>query len=166
MTSIILIGMPGAGKSTVGVLLAKRLALGFVDTDVRLQEIEGKTLQAIVDAEGYEVLRQVEERVLCGLEVCGSVIATGGSAVYSDQAMAHLKRLGRVVYLQVSLPGILARVTNLATRGLARRPGQTLEDLFHERAALYRHYADIELACDGLTAEETVDAISAALGRS
>lgn len=163
MRSIVLIGMPGAGKSTVGVLLAKRLALGFIDTDLLIQEIEGKTLQDIVDGEGYEVLRDVEEKVLCALEARHAVIATGGSAVYSERAMAHLRQLGDLVYLQLPLAGILARVRNLETRGLARRPGQTLEDLFHERALLYERHAQVSLNCEGLSAEETVDAICDAL---
>lgn len=161
--AIVLIGMPGAGKSTVGVLLAKRLAMGFIDTDLLIQEIEGKTLQAIVDGQGCGALRAVEERVLCGLEARHAVIATGGSAVYSDKAMEHLRTLGVVVYLQLPLAGILARVKNLSTRGLARRPGQSLEDLFHERALLYERHAQLRLECDGLTAEETVDAVCAAL---
>lgn len=163
MTSIILIGMPGAGKSTVGVLLAKRLAMGFIDTDVLLQETEGKTLQAIVDQLGYGALRRVEEEVLCSLQANHSVIATGGSAVYSEKAMAHLSSLGRIVYLRVGLQGILARVQNLATRGLARRPGQTLEDLFHERALLYKRHSNIQLQCDGLSPDETVEAVCKAL---
>lgn len=163
MRSIVLIGMPGAGKSTVGVLLAKRLALGFIDTDLLIQEIEGKALQDIVDGEGYEVLRDVEEKVLCALEARHAVIATGGSAVYSERAMAHLRQLGDLVYLQLPLAGILARVRNLETRGLARRPGQTLEDLFHERALLYERHAQVSLNCEGLSAEETVDAICDAL---
>lgn len=160
---IVLIGMPGAGKSTVGVLLAKRLAMGFIDTDVHLQEEQGRTLQAIVDTQGYAELRRIEERILCGLQVQHCVIATGGSAVYSEKAMAHLHRLGTVVYLRVSLAEILARVSNAATRGLARRPDQSLEDLFHERAVLYERFADVQISCDGLSPEETVDTIADAL---
>ena len=166
MKSVVLIGMPGAGKSTIGVLLAKRLAMGFIDTDIYLQEVEGLTLQAIVDGQGYGELRRIEERVLCSLEPEHAVIATGGSAVYSKKAMAHLKQLGRVVYLQVSLEEILTRVVDIATRGLARQPGQTLEDLFHERESLYEQFADVRLACDGLAPEATVDLLCDTLGFS
>lgn len=158
-SSIALIGMPGAGKSTVGVLLAKRLAMGFVDTDILLQNREGRSLQSIVDAQGPVELRRIEEQVLCDLQLRNSVIATGGSAVYSAKAMAHLQRLGRLVYLRVSLAEIQARVTDSATRGLARRSGQSLEDLFHERALLYQRYADIQINSDGLTPEATVEAL-------
>lgn len=161
--SVVLIGMPGAGKSTVGVLLAKRLAMGFADTDILLQGSEGRSLQAIVDSQGYAELRRIEEQVLCGLQLRNCVIATGGSAVYSERAMTHLKTLGRVVYLRVSLAEILDRVTNIATRGLARRPGQSLEDLFHERALLYQRHADIQLDCDGLSPDATVESLCDAL---
>jgi shikimate kinase len=163
MKSIVLIGMPGAGKSTIGVLLARRLAMGFIDTDIHLQEAEGRTLQSIVDGQGYAELRRIEERVLCNLHSEHAVIATGGSAVYSEKAMAHLKQLGTVVYLRVSLEEILARVENTATRGLARRPGQTLEDLFHERALLYLRYADIQVDCDSLSPESAVESLCDAL---
>lgn len=152
--NIILIGMPGSGKSTVGVLLAKELGRHFVDTDLLIQASQGRTLQSIVDREGYLVLREIEEEVLLELHCFGQVIATGGSAVYSDPAMRHLKASGVVVFLDVRLSDLRARVSDYATRGLAKRPDQTLEDLFVERVALYTRYADVTVACGGLSHEE------------
>lgn len=162
-SNLVLIGMPGAGKSTVGVLLAKRLAKGFVDTDLLIQQIEGEPLQAIVDRRGYRALRAVEARELCRLEVHDAVIATGGSAVYSEAAMAALARDGRVIYLHVPLAELAARISNMATRGLAKAPGQSFEELFQERAALYRRYAELTVDCSGCTPEQTLEAICRSL---
>ena len=162
-SNIVLIGMPGAGKSTIGVLLAKQTALGFVDTDLLIQSAAGRSLQAIVDREGYLALRQLEEQVLLGLSVNKHVIATGGSAVYSERAMAHLKANGLVIYLDVDLATLSARIDNLGTRGLAKRPDQTLADLLHERAALYQRYADLTIPCSGLNHEQVCDRIIAAI---
>jgi len=158
-SNIVLIGMPGAGKSTVGAMLARLTCRGFVDTDVLIQTSEGRSLQDIVDASGYLALRAVEERVILGLTVHNSVIATGGSAVYSNAAMAHLKKDGIVVFLSVTLRTLGSRVSDLATRGLAKRPDQNISDLFAERFSLYGQYADVVLACDDLTHEEVCAAI-------
>ncbi len=158
-SNIVLIGMPGAGKSTIGVLLAKQTALGFVDTDLLIQSAAGRSLQAIVDREGYLALRQLEEQVLLGLSVNKHVIATGGSAVYSERAMAHLKANGLVIYLDVDLATLSARIDNLGTRGLAKRPDQTLADLLHERTALYQRYADLTIPCTGLSHEQVCERI-------
>ncbi|MGE3550093.1 MAG: shikimate kinase [Geobacter sp.] len=158
-SNIVLIGMPGAGKSTIGVLLAKQTALGFVDTDLLIQSAAGRSLQAIVDREGYLALRQLEEQVLLGLSVNKHVIATGGSAVYSERAMAHLKTNGLVIYLDVDLATLSARIDNLGTRGLAKRPDQTLADLLHERTALYQRYADLTIPCTGLSHEQVCERI-------
>lgn len=141
--NIILIGMPGAGKSTVGVQLAKHLAYEFVDTDLLIQTQEGKPLQDILDQQGCKTLRQIEADILCQLALTKTVIATGGSAVYSDNAMNHLKSLGVVVYLQISSDTVLKRINNEGTRGIARTQGQTLLDVFNERVPLYEQYADI-----------------------
>ncbi len=162
-SNVVLIGMPGAGKSTVGVLLAKQLGKGFVDTDVVIQSVEGRTLQDIVDGEGHLALRAIEERVLCELDVHDHVIATGGSAAYSEAAMAALHRDGVIVYLDVPWPEIEARVTNLGSRGIARAEDQTLRDVYDERTPLYEHHADIIVDCDGLTQAQAVERVAAEL---
>lgn len=153
-SNLVLVGMPGAGKSTVGVLLAKQTSRDFVDTDVLIQTSQERTLQDIVDTDGYAVLRKIEEAVLIGLSVQNYVIATGGSAVYSDRAMAHLKPDGLVIFLDVDLPTLESRVHDFSTRGLARRPDQDFASLFHERFTLYAKYADMTIKCAGLNQEE------------
>lgn len=158
-SNIVLIGMPGAGKSTVGVILSKLTARDFVDTDLLIQISQRRTLQDIVDTDGYVVLRNIEADVLCGLSVKNCVIATGGSAVYSDGAMKHLKSDGLVIFLDVDLPALELRIHDYRTRGLAKRPDQSFTDLFHERCALYTNYADITIACTGLTQEEVCERI-------
>lgn len=162
-SNLVLIGMPGAGKSTVGVLLAKLTARNFVDTDLLIQSAAGRPLQHIVDNDGYGALRQLEETVLLGLTVSNHVIATGGSAVYSERAMAHLKANGLVIYLDVDLATLTDRIDDFATRGLAKRPGQTLADLLHERSALYRQYADLTIDCSGLSHEQVCEQIISAM---
>lgn len=147
MSCVVLVGMPGAGKSTIGVILAKQLAKNFVDTDVLIQTQTGQHLQTIVDRQGYLELRRIEEQILSELEVKNTVVATGGSAVYSKAAMEHLKSLGPVVYLAVSLEELERRVANLDTRGLACAPGQGLAELYGERVPLYEHYADLTVHC-------------------
>lgn len=154
LSNLVLIGMPGAGKSTVGVILAKQTSREFVDTDLLIQTLQERTLQDIVDTDGYAVLRKIEEDVLLGLSVQNHVIATGGSAVYSDRAMAHLKSGGLVIFLDVDLPALESRVHDFRTRGLAKRPDQDFADLFHERFTLYTKYADMTIKCTGLTQEE------------
>lgn len=161
--NLILIGMPGSGKSTVGVLLAKRTARAFVDTDLLIQTAVGRPLQEIVDSEGYAALRRIEEEVLLGIECRNHVIATGGSAVYSDKAMRYLKTGGRVVFLDVDLVRLQERVGDFSQRGLAKRPDQTFEELFDERGALYRRYADITVQGSGLDQDEVCEEIAAAV---
>jgi shikimate kinase len=162
-SNIILIGMPGSGKSTVGVLLAKRLGKAFVDTDLLIQTGTGRTLQDIVDADGYLELRRIEEQVLLDLECRGMVIATGGSAVYSGRAMAHLRKDGTVVFLEAGLGTLRKRITDYETRGLAKRPDQSLDDLFEERCALYRKYADLMIDADVTGQDEVCEKVLAAL---
>jgi shikimate kinase len=153
-SNIVLIGMPGAGKSTVGVILAKMTSRDFVDTDVLIQLSAGRSLQAIVDKDGHMALRDIEEKVLLGLRCNNHVIATGGSAVYSHAAMEHLKKEGTAVYLSVDLPTLEARIRNFHSRGLAKRPDQSISDLFEERLILYRKYADIIVDSRSLSQEE------------
>jgi shikimate kinase len=153
-SNLVLIGMPGSGKSTVGVILAKRTARDFVDTDVLIQTLQGRTLQDIVDTDGYLELRQIEEKVLLGLSVRNHVIATGGSAVYSEQAMQHLKADSILIFLDVDLDTLQSRVLDFSTRGLAKRPDQSFADLFAERFPLYTKHADITINCAGLNQED------------
>jgi shikimate kinase len=153
-SNIVLIGMPGSGKSTVGVILAKHTGRGFVDTDVMLQASTGRSLQHIVDRDGYLALRRLEEEVLLGLTLRNHVIATGGSAVYSEAAMERLRAGGVVVFLDCDLPTLGSRVRDFGTRGLAKRPDQTFSQLFDERRPLYQQYAEITISCGGLNHEE------------
>ena len=157
--NIILIGMPGVGKSTVGVLLAKALSRDFVDTDVLMQAVEGRRLQEIIDAEGLDNFLALEELHVLGLNLHGTVIATGGSVVYSDPAMTHLKKHGQIVYLRLPLPDLEARITDMDSRGVVIAPWQTLADLNHERLPLYEHFADITIDCAGLSHGQVVLAI-------
>ena len=149
-SNIVLIGMPGSGKSTLGVILAKLTSRGFLDTDLLIQSSEQRSLQEIVDSQGYMELRRIEERVLMGILCKNRVIATGGSAVYSEAAMERLAADGVIVFLDVDLPTLKSRVSDYATRGLAKRPDQSFADLFAERCALYRKYADITVNCSRL----------------
>ena len=153
-SNIILIGMPGAGKSTIGVILAKQSAKDFIDTDVLIQLQEKRSLQDILDAEGYLALRQIEEQVLLDLHCQQHVISTGGSAVYSAAAMRHLKKAGVAVFLEVPLAEIQKRLIDMQTRGIAQSPGQTFEALYEERQCLYQQYADLTIDCDNRAQEE------------
>ncbi|WP_417566472.1 shikimate kinase [Marinobacter sp.] len=157
--NLILIGMPGSGKSTVGVLLAKRLGLGFIDTDLLIQEDAGRTLQEIVDQDGYEALRHIEEQVLLKLDVRHKVISTGGSAVYSARAMEHLKANGTVVFLDIPLDLVTKRIGDHSMRGISRRPDQSLQALFEERYALYSRYADLTVKGAGLNQDQVCEAV-------
>ena len=161
--NIILIGMPGSGKSTVGVVLAKLTSRSFIDTDVLIQTLEGVSLLEFVDTHGYMDLRKIEEQVLLRLDCRNHVIATGGSCVYSRAAMAHLKQDGLCVFLDVPLATLQKRIRNFNTRGLAKKAGQTLGDLFEERYPLYKECADITVSCAGLKHEEVCTAIIAAI---
>ncbi len=158
-TNIVLIGMPGSGKSTVGALLAKRSGKGFVDTDLLIQRDTGQTLQQIIDAAGHRELRRAEATVLANLDVQDHVIATGGSAVYSASGMEHLRTDSLVVFLDASLGTVRARLGDFSLRGIAKRPEQTLEELFRERYALYERYADQTIHCEGLSQEAVCERI-------
>ncbi len=152
--NIILIGMPGSGKSTVGIILAKLASMEFIDTDILIQTSQGKTLQDIIDMNGYMELRKIEERILLGVDHTSHVIATGGSAPYSDKAMTHLKKNGTMVFLHADITTLRKRIHNFDTRGLAKRPDQSLSDLFEERLSLYKKYADITINSSNLSQEE------------
>ena len=158
-SNIVLIGMPGSGKSTIGVILAKITSRGFLDTDVLIQTTKGRTLQDIVDKEGPMVLRQVEEDVLLTVQCTYHVIATGGSAAYSHVAMSHLRNEGVVIFLHADLNTLRNRIQNFDTRGLAKRPDQSFQDLFEERLALYEKYADITVQSSNMTQDQVCDVI-------
>jgi shikimate kinase len=158
-SNLSLIGMPGAGKSTVGVILAKLTSRSFVDTDVLIQTSQNRSLQEIIDTDGYTALRKIEEEILLSLSVQNHVIATGGSAVYSDRAMGQVRSGGLIIFLDVDLATLKSRVTDFGTRGVARRPNQSFSKLFHERFGLYRKYADITIPCAGLTQEGVCEKI-------
>ena len=166
MNNITLIGMPGSGKSTVGVLLAKSLGFQFVDVDLLIQQREGALLQELLDTRGVEPFLDAEEAAVRSLACTGAVIAPGGSAVCRAGAIGHLRALGRVVYLHVPLPELERRIHNITTRGIAMAPGETLADLFACRAPLYRRYADLTVDVGDQTLEETVAAVLQALDGS
>lgn len=158
--NIVLIGMPGCGKSTIGVLLAKSMLCDFIDTDLIIQNTYHKSLCQIIDDDGLAGFKAKENEILKSLECDNSVIATGGSAVYCEDGMANLKKNGKVIYLKLTPQAIKKRINNITTRGIAMEEGCTIEDLYLERAPLYEKYADYTLECEGLTAEECVTKIA------
>jgi len=141
-TCISLIGMPGAGKSTVGIVLAKLAGLDFIDTDILIQKMEKRTLQDIIDHDGYKHLRKIEETIILSLEVESSIISTGGSAVYSEDSMIKLEMLGPRIYLKLDLVSLLERVAAAPARGIASGPDKTFQQIFNERTPLYEEYSD------------------------
>jgi shikimate kinase len=155
-SNIILIGMPGAGKSTIGVLLAKELSMQFVDTDLLIQQSTERSLQSIVDSEGYLKLRQIEETEILKLDIGNSVIATGGSAVYSENAIEHLRKEGILVYLKLGVEELIRRISNYETRGIAKRKDQSFSDLFRERTTLYEKYCDMTIDCEEKNHDQVV----------
>lgn len=159
MKNIILIGMPGAGKSTAGVVLAKLLGYQFLDADLLIQKEEGRLLPEIIREEGTERFLEIEERVNAGIEVDKSVIATGGSVVYGRKAMKHLKEIGAVIYLKLPFQVLERRLRNIKGRGVVLRDGQTLKGLYEERVPLYEAYADVVVDEDGLDVEGTIEKI-------
>ena len=157
--SIILIGMPGCGKSTVGVLLAKAVCKRFLDTDLLIQQREKKPLQVIINTRGNLFFADCEEQAILAIRQRGQVIATGGSVVYSDRAMLHLKSLGTVVFLDTPFPEIKKRLWNLKTRGIVLKKGQTLEDMYNERRPLYEKYADVAVHTGRMKTEQVVQTV-------
>lgn len=159
MGNIVLTGMPGAGKSTVGVILAKALKMGFTDTDLVIQERTGRRLQDIIDREGPVAFLKTEEEAVLSFMCRDTVIATGGSVVMSLRAMEHVKAGGTIVYLKVPFEEIEKRLGNLSGRGIVLFPGQSLHGVYAERVLLYEKYADIMIDCTGLEFERVVDKI-------
>lgn len=155
--NITMIGMPSSGKSTVGVLLAKRLGFSFVDVDIVIQEKEGRLLKEIIADEGMDGFLKAEDRINAGLDVKMSVIAPGGSVIYGEKAMKHLKEISEVVYLKMSYEEMEKRIGNVVDRGVALKPGFTLRDLYNERVPYYERYADIVIHEEGKTPGQTVD---------
>lgn len=156
MANIVLIGMPGCGKSTVGVLLAKALQMDFVDTDIVLQQQQGKKLQEIIDQVGNDAFLKTEEDCVRGLECDQTVVATGGSVVYGKEAMRRLHKNGLVVYIRLPYEEIERRLSNLATRGVTLKKGQTLRNLYDERIPLYEAEADYIFEPEEGDVQETV----------
>jgi shikimate kinase len=161
--NIVLIGMPGAGKSTVGVLLAKATSRDFIDTDLVIQAREGMHLQALLETRGIERFRHREESHVLAIAVRRHVIATGGSVVYSRRAMDHLRASGVTVFLSLPLPSLEKRLKDIAARGVVMASGQSLEELYGERRPLYERYADITVDCSAKRHEEVVRAVLEAL---
>jgi len=165
MDNIILIGMPGSGKSSVGVVLAKALGKDFLDVDLLIQSREGALLQQILNERGVETFLDVESDVIRSVACANTVIAPGGSCVCRADAMEHLRSLGTVVYLELSYPEVVKRIHNLDSRGIALQPGQTLADVYNYRVPRYERYADITIDADGQSLVETIESVKQALAQ-
>ena len=163
MNNVTLIGMPGAGKSTIGVVLAKILGYQFLDSDLLIQKEEKRVLSQIIEEEGGAGFMAIENRVNASIEKENTVIATGGSVVYCEEAMEHLKSIGKVVYLKLSKESLDKRLGNLKGRGVLLKEGQTLQDLYEERIPLYEKYADLIVDEEGKNLEESLQAVLDAL---
>ncbi|MBQ9937785.1 MAG: shikimate kinase [Oscillospiraceae bacterium] len=163
MKNIVLIGMPGVGKSTVGVILAKILNYDFVDCDLVIQKKTGKLLSEIIKEKGSSGFIKTENQIIASLKLEKTVIATGGSAVYGKEAMENLKKSSVVVYLELELNSLKKRLSDIKNRGVVIKDGQSIDELFYEREALYKKYADIIVCEDGLNVEETIEKIRFAL---
>lgn len=159
MENIVLIGMPGVGKSTLGVILAKELGYEFIDADLLIQKREKKLLKEIIATRGVEGFIQVENEVNASIEADKSIIATGGSVIYGKEAMEHLSHIGTIIYLMISYEEVDKRLGNLKGRGVVLRKGQTLKDLYIERTPLYEKYANIVVEEDGKDIEQTLEEI-------
>ena len=159
-SNLTLIGMPGSGKSTIGIILAKNLGLGFIDTDVLIQINQQKTLQQIIDESNHLNLRAVEEKEILKINIENHVIATGGSVAYSEKAMTHLRDISKVIFLEVRFDEIKKRIHNFETRGIAKSNNQTFKELFDERQMLYMKYTDITVDGNELDQEELAEQIA------
>ncbi|MBR4766317.1 MAG: shikimate kinase [Clostridia bacterium] len=160
--NIVLIGMPGCGKSTCGVLLSKLVCKAFVDTDLIIQQSENRLLQQIINESGADYFVQTEERIISSLKLENSVIATGGSVVCYENAMKNLSENAVIVYLKISYDGMMKRITNLNTRGILLREGESMRDMFDSRQALYEKYAQITVDCEEEAVEKNVEKIKKA----
>lgn len=165
-SNIVLIGMPGCGKSTVGVVLAKNLGYKFMDVDLVIQETEGRLLSEILDEEGFEGFIQAEERACLSIDAEKTVIATGGSAVYGEAGMNYLREIGTVVYIRLGYEEIEHRLGDLHQRGVAMKDGMTLRDLYNERAPLYDRYAELIIDGEGKLLREIVTEIVTSLRKN
>ncbi len=163
MDNVTLIGMPGSGKSTVGVVLAKALGYHFLDADLLIQAREGALLQDILDRRGLDPFLDAERDAILSISCRRTVIAPGGSCVLRPAAMEHLKDLGRVLYLRLGFEELALRVTNLQSRGIAFAPGQGLREVYDQRAPLYERWADLTVDVEGQTLQQTVSAVLAAV---
>jgi shikimate kinase len=159
MKNIILIGMPGAGKSTAGVILAKTLGMNFIDTDIVIQEHAGRLLQEMIDEEGPGAFIKTEEETILSLQGKNAVIATGGSVVFSGRAMEYLQSGGVIMYLNISFEEMVRRLNNITTRGIVLHAGETLHDMYNERVPLYEKHADITIDCSDNHFENIVEKI-------
>ena len=157
--NIILIGMPGVGKSTVGVVLAKKMGYSFVDSDLVIQQQEGKLLHELITEQGIDGFLQTENRINASIDVSRSVIATGGSAIYGKEAMEHFSQIGTIVYLKLSLASVEERLGDLQERGVTLREGQGLKELYAERIPYYEKYADIVIECENKSIRQIMEEI-------
>lgn len=165
--NIILIGMPAVGKSTVGVVIAKRLGYEFIDTDLLIQKQENRLLKKIIADEGIEGFLKIENQVNCDVNVENAVIAPGGSVVYCEEAMKHYKEIGTVIYLRAEYQTIEKRISNAKNRGVVLKEGQTLKELYDERSALFERYADIIIEEDTTTElRDTIEDVLSVLDKS
>ncbi len=155
-TNIVLIGMPSCGKSTIGVVLAKALGYRFVDSDLVIQERTGKLLSEIIEEEGIEVFNQIENDINASLDYQKAIIATGGSVIYGEEAMEHLRSIGTVVYIELPFSVLQERIGDLNARGVSIKEGQSFKELYEERKPLYEKYADVIVSTEGLSIREVV----------
>lgn len=166
MNNIVLIGMPGCGKSTIGVLLAKIIGYDFVDTDILIQQKENKKLYKIIQEKGLQYFKQIENEVNSQLKLTKTVIATGGSVIYGKEAMEHLQKIGTIVYLKVSKEELKTRLGNFETRGVAIENGKTFNDLYFERIPLYEKYANITISSENINLSKNAEEIAKKLNIS
>lgn len=163
MKNVILIGMPGCGKSTVGVLLAKEIGYGFIDSDLLIQAEEKRLLSQIIEEEGIDGFNAIEDRVNASIDADRCVVATGGSVIYGENAMRHLKEIGKVVYIKLPFEEIARRLGDLKSRGVSIKEGYTLKQLYDERIPLYERYADVIVDCENISVEECLSRLCEAI---